>query len=328
MHVELLAPALLGGRAAGRRLPGLELLVARARRRAAEKTTLEARLLEMFGAPGDGLPAGALTLKGEGGDPGEALWLRADPVHLLQQREVLMLLPAPAIRVAQDEADALAAALNAHFGAALEVHAVHPERWCAKVPAPAALEALAPMQAAGRSFDAILPGGDARRWHALLNEAQMLLHGHAVNAAREARGERPVNSLWLWGAGAMPAKLRAYWHSVSAADSVARGLGRASGARVDPLPEGAGALLARLPSDGRHLVVLDAMRVADALNDGAGWNAALEDLESRWIAPLLQALREERIGMVTLHVPDAEESLSHELVRGDLRRFWRRPRPL
>jgi len=32
--------------------------------------------------------------------------------------------------------------------------------------------------------------------------------------------------------------------------------------------------------------------------------------------------------MVTVHVPDAAESLAYETIRGDLRRFWRRPRSL
>jgi hypothetical protein len=32
--------------------------------------------------------------------------------------------------------------------------------------------------------------------------------------------------------------------------------------------------------------------------------------------------------MVTLHVPDAAEALSFEIIRGDLRRFWRRPRSI
>ncbi len=328
MHVELLVPALRAGRAFTQRLPALELLIARARTRGGESTTLEGRLLEAYGADADRMPAGALTLAAQGGEPGEALWLRADPVHLLQQRELLMVMPAPAVHVTQDEADALAGTLNRHFGGELEIHTAHPERWCAKVAAPASLDALVPMQAAGRHLEAVLPGGDAKRWHALLNEAQMLLHDHPVNAAREARGERAVNSLWLWGLGAMPENLRRLWQTVSADDSVARGLGIASGARVDALPADAAALLARLPADGRHMVVLDAMRNADALDDDAAWAAEIAALESRWIAPLLQALRADRIGMITLHVPDADESQSHELVRGDLRRFWRRPRPL
>jgi hypothetical protein len=32
--------------------------------------------------------------------------------------------------------------------------------------------------------------------------------------------------------------------------------------------------------------------------------------------------------MLSLHVPDAAECMSYEAIRGDLRRFWRRPRRL
>jgi hypothetical protein len=31
---------------------------------------------------------------------------------------------------------------------------------------------------------------------------------------------------------------------------------------------------------------------------------------------------------VSIHVPDAAECASYETIRGDLRRFWRRPKPL
>ena len=43
---------------------------------------------------------------------------------------------------------------------------------------------------------------------------------------------------------------------------------------------------------------------------------------------LLGALRAGRAGMVTLHVPDGAEEVSFETIRGDLRRFWRRAKPL
>jgi hypothetical protein len=32
--------------------------------------------------------------------------------------------------------------------------------------------------------------------------------------------------------------------------------------------------------------------------------------------------------MVTVHVPDAPDGASFEIIRGDLRRFWRRPKAL
>jgi hypothetical protein len=32
--------------------------------------------------------------------------------------------------------------------------------------------------------------------------------------------------------------------------------------------------------------------------------------------------------MVTIHVPDAAQAVSFETIRGDLRRFWRRRKPI
>jgi len=42
-----------------------------------------------------------------------------------------------------------------------------------------------------------------------LNEIQMLLHEQPFNEAREARGEPPVNGLWLWDRPALPAGSKA-----------------------------------------------------------------------------------------------------------------------
>lgn len=44
-------------------------------------------------------------------------------------------------------------------------------------------------------------GADARRWRKLANEIQMLWHASAVNLAREQRGARLVNALWVHGGG-------------------------------------------------------------------------------------------------------------------------------
>jgi len=327
MHVELLVPALLLGRAPRERLPALELLLARSRQRRDSAMTLEQWLMAAFDA-GDGCPAGALSLLAAGATPGDACWVRADPVHLLQQREMLVMMPAPSIRVAAEEAEALCGALNAHFGDAFVIRPVEPERWSARLAVEGRLEALPPLEAAGRNADAVLPQGDAKRWHALLNEVQMLLHGHPVNAAREARGERPVNSLWLWGAGRMPANVHGDWQTVTADDPLARGLARARGVQAALAPDGAEAWLARLPAEGRHLAVLDALRIAHAFDDASHWEEAVAALETHWAAPLLAALRAGRVNMVTIHVPDGTESRSHETARGDLRRFWRRPKPL
>ncbi len=46
-------------------------------------------------------------------------------------------------------------------------------------------------------------GKDARLVERWMNELQMLLFSHPVNAAREERGLPPINVVWLWGYGSL-----------------------------------------------------------------------------------------------------------------------------
>jgi hypothetical protein len=318
MHVELAVPGLFAA-AAEARLPALELLLARGRKKAGEARRLEGWLAEAFGLDGP-LPAGALTAS----QPGEALWARADPVHLRLMRDRLILVPPPALAVAAEEAAALCGALERHF-AGLGFEAVEPSRWCVRLAGPLAeLPAGSPIDSAGSEVGLAMPAAAQR----LLNEAQMLLHAHPVNDAREARGEPAVNSLWLWGSGRAPKMGEPAWTSVGADDPLVLGLARAAGARHARLPPSAQAWLERAPEDGRHLLVLDALRAPVAFAQQAEARAALEALERDWFAPLLAALRAGRIGMVTVHVPECPGPSAVETIRADLRRFWRRPRAL
>jgi hypothetical protein len=318
MHCELVVPGLFAA-AAATRLPALELLLARGRGRSGERQRLEAWLAEAFGIEADPLPAGALTAPA----PADALWARADPVHLRLMRDRLLLIPAPAFSITMEEARALCEALNRHF-AAHEFQPVAPSVWCVRLPREMDLSTEHPLDIAGREVGLVMPAGG----HQLANEAQMLLHAHPLNAAREARGEPEVNSIWLWGAGRAPRVAPAPWHSVSADDPLALGLARAAGCRHRALPQSAPAWLERAPEEGRHLVVLDALRAPLALSHPAECRAVLEALERDWFAPLLAALRAGRVGMVTVHVPEGGARASCETIRGDLRRFWRRPRAL
>ena len=303
MHCELVAPGLFAAPAA-ERLPSLELLLARGRRASAASQHLEEWLCDAFRQ--QPLAAGALTLLGVNRDPGADRWVRADPVHLRLMRDRLLLMP-----VKPEEAQTLADELNRHFGERLPLQVLDAERWVAKVPDDIEFPTQGPLQLAGREVD--VTSGDAKA-HQLLNESQMVLHAQAESDA----GEMPVNSLWFWGAGRTPRVEAEHWHSVTASEPIALGLARAAGIRHRPLPASAEAWLDRVPEDGRHLIVLDTLRYG-------GEPAALE---RDWFAPLLAALRTGRIGMVTLHVPDAAEGISFEAIRGDLRRFWRRPRSL
>jgi hypothetical protein len=323
MHLELVVPGLLGG-GAELPLPALELLLARGRRTEGDALALEDWLKEKFELAEDqGLPAGALTALALGIDPGERFWLRADPVHLRADRDRLLLFPSPAFALEMEEAEQLAGALERHFADRFELKVLRPDLWVIATAQDARVGAKAPLELVGQNVDPNLP---EKRWHALLNEIQMALYQHPVNTEREASGVPVINSVWLWGGGRLPGAAASEWLSVSGGDPVALGLAKLSGARPGAPCAGAQEWLARAPADGRHLVVLDAPRAPRALGDAEGLARALQTLEERWFAPLLAALKADRVGMVTLHAPEA--GLSFETIRGDLRRFWRRPRPL
>ena len=328
MHCELVVPALFAAQEIPR-LPSLELLLARGRAAHADALSLEAWLAEGFQLAEGPLPAGAISVQAERIDLQDraSLWLRADPVHLRLGRARATLIPAIGCNLSRDEAMAFVAALNDHFGAGHLFVMVRPEQWCVRTAGEGALETLPPLELAGQEVETALPHGtEAARWHALMNEIQMFLHEHPLNAERERRGDPPINSVWLWGAGRLPAAAEARWHSVTADDALAAGLARIAGIRQQALTAGAREWLEGAPREGRHLVVLDALRAALALGGADSHVQRLAALESRWFAPLLEALRGDRIGMVTVQVPDAGDG--YETVRSDLRRFWRRARPL
>lgn len=327
MHVELLVPALFHAQAGAARTPALEMLLARGRRTAHEAGTLEDGYGVAFGQSGQPLPAGALTALACGLEPGNAHWMRADPVHLHADRDRLLLVPSQGFALADEEAQPLVAALNAHFAGEFSLQAPHPDVWCLRSARDMPVSLRPPLEVAGRSVDPELPD---KRWHALLNELQMALYQHPVNTAREARGEPVVNGVWLWGAGRLPAAEALHgaraWQSVSADDPLALGLARLAGVRHRAPGETAAHWLERAPEDGHHLVVLDALRGAGSMGDAQALERRLQRLEDAWFAPLLAALRAGRAGMLTIRVPDA--GAAFETTQADLRRFWRRPKPL
>ena len=302
------------------------MLLARGRRTSVKAGNLEDWLCRSFGIDeGSSIPAGALTAHAHGLNPGPDLWLRADPIHLRAGRDHVLLMPNQAFSITAPEAEGLAAALTPWLAGKFALHAVRPDQWCLRIEGQGQSEASAkpPIDLAGANIDPHLP---PKHWHPLLTELQMALYEHPANTAREERGEPVINSVWLWGAGRLPAAASGPWQSVSADDPVALGLGRLAGMRHRAPGAGAADWLERAPEEGRHLVVLDSLRGVRALGDLDALAKRLQELESNWFAPLLAALKSGRIGMLTIHIPEA--AASFETARGDLRRFWRRPRPL
>jgi len=325
MHFDLHIPDFFSaeGVSPAEGLAAAETLIARGRRRRIASVSPEAWLFGRFGVERQrDWPVAPYTLLADGGAPERHFWMRADPVHLRVGRDSLVLADGAAFQVSRAESDALVETLNRHFRRTMLFYPMRPARWYVRLEKAPDMQTTPAAAARGLAIDETLPSGpDAMRFHALMNEAQMLLHEHPVNAEREARAEPALNSVWFWGGGVMPAAKDRPFSTVVGDDPLARGLALAAGIPVQALPEDAGSVLAALRDEGLALVVLDAPREAQLRDRRTA-------LERDWFGPLLAALKSGRIGMLTLQLCGADSLLEVETVRSDLRYFWRRRKPL
>ncbi len=134
------------------------------------------------------------------------LWL-GQLVHVAPARDGAALIPAAELEISSDESAALyeaAAPYLADSGFTVEVFdtlhwAVTPPEGYRPACASPALVSITSVN------DWWTQDTEGRPWRRLVNELQMLWFDHPVNQAREARGLRPVNSVWLYG-GARPSQ--------------------------------------------------------------------------------------------------------------------------
>jgi hypothetical protein len=342
MHCHFLIPGLLWPpeslRDATRDLPlpALEMLLGRGRREWRPAVGAERWLAERFGLSGDELPYGALRLAGEttapGGvtptDAGGATWICADPVSLHFAREFLILGDTSDLTITDDEAAQLVALLNEHCGDLGRFHAAGAERWYLRLREAPTLRTHPPAEAVGRRINNFMPGGgDAARWHHHLNEAQVLLHTHPVNRARENDGRPPINSVWFWGAGVAPRSLSAPCAVLLGAQPLTRGLAALAGIEHHP-PSESFDVSALAAGNGGTLVVLDPLAIPARHLDRDAWREALARLEVRWLAPALAALRRGQLARLDLTALGDTARINVTVERTGLWQLWRRPLPL
>jgi hypothetical protein len=201
MRLTLAVPDLLAlDRGAFAFAPALATLAHYANKPDTRCGTLDAFLLAR--AP-EAEPIGAAPFAalGAGLDPGESYALRADPVSLVAGRNDVAL----ATRIddlSADEAGSLITTLNAHFGRdGLSFHAPRPDAWFILTDATPDVTTTPLAVVRGAIYRWLPVGADAARWRRWLSEMQMLLHEHAANAAREARGRVPVTGIWISDGG-------------------------------------------------------------------------------------------------------------------------------
>ncbi|HYD97083.1 MAG TPA: hypothetical protein VEC01_17270 [Noviherbaspirillum sp.] len=251
-------------------------------------------------------------------------WFILQPVHIHIARDHLVLTDPRQLGLDENEARALfkvAEPLLAEAGKALRFG--EPGIWFVQAGDWAGLRTATPDAACGHNIDIWMPAGpQERNWRKVQNEVQMHWFNHPVNEQREARGEKPVNSVWLWGGPS--------------------GTGTRPGARYDKIFNLSGwmqAFCAAAPRHGeagdgaqllpqmagRNLLLLDALLEPALSSDWAGWLDGMRKLEERWFAPLLQSLQSAKLDTISLILTHDARISRFAASRPSLRKFWVKP---
>jgi len=132
----------------------------------------------------------------------ELAWALMTPVHLAVGSDGVDVLPPAALQLSESDAARFVALLKELWPEAegWQWRLLDSTHWAiGHATALDGLSAASIERAAGRPIEPWLPESRIlRRWQ---NEAQMLMHGHALNEEREARGEHAINSVWIGDIG-------------------------------------------------------------------------------------------------------------------------------
>lgn len=132
----------------------------------------------------------------------ELSWALMTPVHLAVGTDGVDVVPPAALDLSESESARFAELLRTLWpeDEGWQWRLLDATRWAiGHATALDGLHAASFERAAGRAIEPWLPQSRVlRRWQ---NEAQMLLHDHALNLAREARRELTINSVWIGDIG-------------------------------------------------------------------------------------------------------------------------------
>ncbi|MGH8175452.1 MAG: hypothetical protein ACREV5_04215, partial [Steroidobacter sp.] len=270
--------------------------------------TWQVALLDAVGL-GDSMthyPQAAVMSAGDADPARQDSWLLATPMHfaagLNDLRAVLL---DDGHDVTALERTELTATLAPHLLAAgFDVRPASSGPWLLRSRQTLEVATVTPTAAAVHGLGGLMPTGrDAAALKRLMTELQMLLHEHPVNLARARRGAPEINAIWLHGAGAIRDVARRPLPEAFGEDAYLRGLYCLHDqALVGPATD-ADSVLARLQAN--------AVAVPDV--------STLDELEAKWLTPLVRALRAGALAKLSLVLDGWRLSID----RGALLKFWR-----
>lgn len=255
----------------------------------------------------------------------EGHWFVVQPAHIHVARDHLVLTDIEQLALQENEARLLFQSASPLFEeAGRTLLYLDAQTWLMRADDWANLQTSSPLAASGRNIDIWMPAGDGElAWRKLQNEVQMQWFADSLNDAREMRGQKAVNSLWLWGGGPIAvAQERHGAHSVYNACFNLRGWADAA-STANQIGVNADQLLTN--SGERALLLLDGLQQAAMNEDWGRWLQQLEALDRDWFVPLLLALRSKQLPSLSLILTGQDRLLQVTATTGSLRKFWIRP---
>lgn len=262
----------------------------------------------------------------------DGYWLRADPVHLVLQRDCFSLSEPIPLAIDVEHAKDLIKSLNQHFAQDGLTFLTGKSdltgksgAWYLHTNDEVHIKTTLPFLAAGKNVHQFMPQGErAAKWLTVINEAQMLLHEHPANVARESNRELAINSIWLSGGGKMSALAKnAIVKNTVPVNSV--DLVIASSVFYQGLAAVVSSdyLVCPIQPDDilQHVEAQKIKHVRLQLPQ-------LNNLDHLWFKAILAAVRDKKIKQLTLNLGFYEKTLIAEIAPFDLYKFWRKIRPV
>ncbi len=260
----------------------------------------------------------------------QAYWLRVDPVQMVVDRDALILIPAQALAISEQESQALINAFNEHFKHdKVVLEYASPYSWYLKMAQPVDLRTHTLESVAYHSIREAYPEGNAAMyWRKMINEAQMLFFNHPVNESRRAQGKPDINSIWIWGEGQLTDRLIVQRPEVKvwSSDLYLRGLANLANSEFSLPPktyhhwEVQKKSLKTQQTISHHIIHLEGYSKALCALQKEGEVRVLQQLEEEWFSPILRALKNREITSVLLELGG---DFRYHLIPSHVYRFWR-----
>jgi hypothetical protein len=275
----------------------------------------------------------ASAMRGYGLDPGDGMWFVVNPTHIQIARTHLQMGDTRHLDLRESEARALFDSARPCFEDAGHALAwgTH-DTWFMRADDWTEITTASPDAAVNMNLTDWMPSGaQARAFRKLQNDVQVTWFTDPANAAREARGQLPINSFWPWGNASMATEHAQQLVAKAAGKTLARPRVAAFEApgwltalaerRLDNLS----GLDALLDAGGDWLLACGNVAAAGIAADWHGWLQQMQRLETELFAPLLAALARGRVKEVRLVLSHRDGHLETTTTPMAQRKFWRRP---